>query len=112
MTNRGQCSGSARSGDHYAGPGAVDAIGNSAYVAFDECTQLPQLSFTRGIVMQEFVAETNRAQRQADAIADVTFGGNGKFAAAAAQIDHQHGRSIYPQSRCEPQMNQMCFFQS
>ena len=42
--------------------------------------------FARRIVMQKVIGQTNRAQRKADGIADVSFARNSQLATAAAQI--------------------------
>ena len=91
MPDRGQGSSRARSRDHGLGPGPGNAVGDAPDFSFHKSSQPPQFCFARRIMVQKFIGQTHRAQRQAHGVADVTLAGNRQLAASAAQIDHQRG---------------------
>ena len=87
-----------------------DARGDAADFTRYEAAQALQLAFAGRIVAQKFVGETDRAQGQADGVANVSALGDGEFATAAAEIHHERGRAIDARTGDQAEVNQARFF--
>ena len=83
-----QGSGGSRCGDHILNFRRHHSGGDAVHFAGDESLQPFQLTLARRIVAQEFVGETDRAERHTDKVANVTAGRNGQLAASAADVHH------------------------
>ena len=108
----GKSGGGSGGGDYVLNFGGDDARGDAVDFARDEALQAFQFAFAGRIMAQEFVGETDRAQGKTDGFANLTVGGDGEFAASAAQIDHESGRIIDARVGDEAEVNQARFFQA
>ncbi len=99
-------------GNHILDFGGDHARCDAVDFAGDEALQPFEFALARRIVAEEFIGETDRAQRQTHGVANVTTAGNRQFAASASQINHQRGRTIDTKVGDQSQVNQASFFQS
>ena len=113
MAGRGrQRRGGSRRGNHILYLRRHHARRDAVHFARHEPLQPFEFTLARRIVAEEFVGQTDRAQRQAHHVANVSAPGNRQLAASAAQIHHQRGRTIDAEIGDQSQMNEASFFQS
>src|SRR5580692_11767434 len=108
----GKRGGGSRRGDYVLNFGGDHARCDAVDFAGDESLQPFEFAFARWIMAEEFVGETDRAQRKTDGFTNLPAGGDGQFAASAAKIHHQSRRIVDPQVGDEAQVNQASFFQA